>query len=72
MVRARDAVDRCNHADQKVQPHAVAGLHAGVHCFRSDAGHAHLIRVVLERVVGIVGELAVDADGLQPVQGGVA
>ena len=60
-------------ADEEVEADAIARLQPDADRFATDARHAHLaVGLVLERVVHVVRQLAVDADRLQAVQDGVA
>jgi hypothetical protein len=60
-------------ADQKVEPHPIAGLEASRHGLRPDARDARLaVGLVGERVGDIVRELTVNADRLQTVDDGFA
>lgn len=59
-------------AEEKIQTHTIARLNAWRDSFRTDARDVRLVGVVLERVVHVVRQLAVDADRLEPTDDGVA
>ena len=60
-------------ADQKVEPHPIAGLQSQPDGFPADASDSHLtVGLVGEGVVDVVRQLTVNADWLQAVQHGVA
>jgi hypothetical protein len=56
-------------ADQKVEAYAVAGLEAVPDRFTTNTRHMRLaVGLIGKRVVQVVGQLAVDADRLQPLE----
>jgi hypothetical protein len=57
-------VDLDDDTHKEIEPDAVTGLDTGVHCFRADPRDVRLRWVLLKCVMGVVGELAVNADGL--------
>jgi hypothetical protein len=60
-------------ADQKVQPHLIAGLQPQADSFPANASDSYLtVGLVGEGVVDVVRQLTVNADWLQTVQHGVA
>jgi hypothetical protein len=66
-------MDSRDDAEHEVEADAVAGLDAWRNRFAADARHPHLaVWFVVEAVVQVVGQLAVDADRLQPMHHGVA
>ena len=62
-------MNRCHHADKKIEPNLVANLEAGLQCLRSDSRDSSLtVGFVRERVVDVVRQLTMNADRLHSVQ----
>jgi hypothetical protein len=66
-------MDRCDNADEKIEPHSIARLQSNADGLAAHTSYACLaVGFVREGVVHVVRQLAVNADRLQTVQHGVS
>ena len=63
------AMNRCHHADQKIEANLVANLEPRLERLRTDSRDSRLaVGFVRERVVHVVRQLAMNADRLHSLQ----